>query len=64
MSIAAQIDDLNKYIASRKSDIEDLLRKYGNGVRPSFVGDDISHHHMAIESAERDIAELQRAGGK
>ena len=52
--------DLLAYIELRREQIEDLERRYGTGVRPASVGEEIMILTLHLESAQKQIAELEK----
>ena len=51
--------DLLAYIELRKSQIEDLENRYGTGVRPAWVGEEIGILAHYKRDAEKQLAEME-----
>jgi hypothetical protein len=47
------IEELREYIARKQQQIEDLEKRHGLGVRPSWVGEEISILQFYKRDAER-----------
>ena len=54
-----QINEAQSEIARLKSKIERINRRYGTGVRPSWVSADIEMYAHEIRQQEAEIAKLQ-----
>jgi hypothetical protein len=52
--------DLLAYIKLRQSQIDDLEKRYGNGVRPSWVGEEIGILLHYQRDAEDQLAYLEK----
>ena len=52
--------DLLAYIEMRREQIEDLEKKYGTGVRPGWVGEEITILSLYKGDAEQQLAELEK----
>jgi hypothetical protein len=52
--------DLLAYIELRQSQIEDLENRYGTGVRPAWVGEEIGILAHYKRDAEKQLAELEK----
>jgi hypothetical protein len=52
--------DIIAYIELRQSQIEDLENKYGTGVRPAWVGEEIGILAHYKRDAEKQLAELEK----
>jgi hypothetical protein len=52
--------DLLAYIELRREQIEDLERRYGTGVRPAWVGEEIGILAHYKRDAEKQLAELEK----
>jgi len=52
--------DLLAYIELRQSQIDDLENRYGTGVRPAWVGEEIGILAHYRNDAQRQIAELEK----
>ena len=53
------IESLDAYIADRLAKIEDLEKRYGTGVRPGWVGEEIMVLHFYIQDAIAARNELE-----
>lgn len=51
--------DLLAYIELRQSQIEDLERRYGTGVRPAWVGEEIGILAHYKRDAEKQLAAME-----
>jgi hypothetical protein len=51
--------DLLAYIELRREQIEDLERKYGTGVRPAWVGEEIGILAHYKRDAEKQLAAME-----
>jgi hypothetical protein len=52
--------DIIAYIELRQSQIEDLESRYGTGVRPAWVGEEIGILAHYKRDAEKQLAELEK----
>lgn len=54
-----EIESLRAYIETKKQQIIDLETRYGTGVRPAFVGEEIAilYHHQ--QDAENQLKQLE-----
>ena len=52
--------DIIAYIELRQSQIEDLENRYGTGVRPAWVGEEIGILAHYKRDAEKQLAELEK----
>ncbi len=57
------IVECRAYIARTKSQIEDLEKRYGTGVRPGWVGEEIMILIHYQRDAEDQLAELEKNNG-
>jgi hypothetical protein len=57
--MTASIEQLKGYIADKERQISYLEGRYGQGVRPSFVGEEIGLLVAQIREAEKVIAEVK-----
>lgn len=57
------ISEARAYIAHKQEQIDDLILRHGQGVRPGWVGEEIAilQHYKA--DAERQLAEMERDNG-
>ena len=54
-----KIESLREYIARKQGQIEDLEKKYGTGVRPSWVGEEITLLTFYMRDAEYELKQLE-----
>jgi hypothetical protein len=54
------IEELRAYIARKQQQIEDLEKRYGTGVRPGWVGEEITILQFYKRDAEKQLAELEK----
>lgn len=52
--------DLFAYIELRREQIEDLEKRYGTGVRPAWVGEEVAILSHYRNDAQRQLAELEK----
>lgn len=52
--------DLLAYIELRQSQIDDLENRYGTGVRPAWVGEEVAILSHYRNDAQRQLAELEK----
>jgi hypothetical protein len=52
--------DIIAYIELRQSQIDDLERRYGTGVRPAWVGEEVAILSHYRNDAQRQLAELEK----
>lgn len=57
MTIIKQLDE---YITHKQSQIDDLIKRHGHGVRPGWVGEEIAILEFYIRNAIADRNELER----
>jgi hypothetical protein len=50
---------LREYIAHRKAQIEDLEKRYGTGVRPGWIGEEITMLTFYMQDAEYELKQLE-----
>lgn len=50
-----EIESLRAYIETKKQQILDLETRYGTGVRPAFVGEEIGILHHYQQDAEKQL---------
>ena len=55
----AEADKLREYIARKQRQIEDLEKKYGTGVRPGWVGEEITMLTFYMQDAEDELKQLE-----
>jgi hypothetical protein len=55
--------DLLSYIELRREQIEDLEKRYGTGVRPGWVGEEITILSFYKRDAEQQLAEMEKNNG-
>jgi primosomal protein N'' len=51
---------LREYIAHRKAQIEDLEKRYGTGVRPGWIGEEITMLTFYMQDAEDQLKQLEQ----
>jgi hypothetical protein len=51
---------LREYIAHRKAQIEDLEKRYGTGVRPGWIGEEITMLTFYMRDAEYELKQLEQ----
>lgn len=54
------IEQLDEYITHKQSQIDDLVKRHGQGVRPGWVGEEIAILEFYIRCAIADRNELER----
>jgi hypothetical protein len=52
--------DIIAYIELRQSQIDDLEKRYGTGVRPAWVGEEVAILSHYRNDAQRQLAELEK----
>jgi hypothetical protein len=52
-------DKLRVYIGYKQEQIDDLEKKYGTGVRPSWVGEEITMLTFYVQDAEYELKRLE-----
>jgi hypothetical protein len=57
------IEECRAYIARKQSQIEDLEKRYGTGVRPGWVGEEITILYFYKRDAEDQLAEMEKNNG-
>jgi hypothetical protein len=50
---------LRDYIARKQTQIEDLEKRYGTGVRPGWVGEEITMLTFYKQDAEKQLAAME-----
>jgi hypothetical protein len=53
------IETLRDYIARKQQQIDDLEKRYGTGVRPGWVGEEIGILHHYKQDAEKQLKQLE-----
>jgi hypothetical protein len=53
------IETLRAYIARKQEQIDDLEKRYGTGVRPGWVGEEIAMLTFYKQDAENEIKRLE-----
>jgi hypothetical protein len=56
-------EECRAYIARKQEQIEDLEKRYGTGVRPGWVGEEIMILIHYQRDAESQIAEMEKNNG-
>ena len=51
---------LREYIARKQGQIEDLEKRYGTGVRPGWVGEEITMLTFYKQDAEDELKKLEQ----
>lgn len=54
-----EADKLREYIARKQAQIEDLEKQYGTGVRPGWVGEEITLMTFYMRDAEYELKQLE-----
>lgn len=57
------ISEARAYIAHKQEQIDDLIRRHGQGVRPEWVGEEIAILQHYKSDAERQLAEMESDNG-
>ena len=55
-----EADKLREYIARKQSQIDNLEKQYGTGVRPSWVGEEITMLTFYQRDAEDQLKNLEQ----
>ena len=55
-----EADKLREYIARKQTQIEDLEKRYGTGVRPGWVGEEITMLTFYKQDAEDQLKKLEQ----
>ena len=55
-----EADKLREYIARKQGQIEDLEKQYGTGVRPGWVGEEITMLTFYMQDAEYELKQLEQ----
>jgi hypothetical protein len=55
----AEAEKLREYIARKQRQIEDLEKKYGTGVRPGWVGEEITMLTFYMQDAKDQLAAME-----
>lgn len=53
------IESLRAYIAHKQQQIDDLEKRYGTGVRPGWVGEEITMLTFYQRDAEKQLKQLE-----
>jgi hypothetical protein len=56
-------DKLRVYIGYKQEQIDDLEKRYGTGVRPSWVGEEITMLTFYVQDAEYELKRLEANNG-
>lgn len=51
--------DIEQAIERERKEYNDLLTKYGSGVRPSWVSTDLAHIGIAIQGYQLQLKEME-----
>ena len=54
-----EADKLRAFIVVKEQQIRDLESKYGTGVRPSWVGEDITRYWLYARDAKDQLAAME-----
>jgi hypothetical protein len=54
-----EADKLRAFIVVKEQQIRDLESKYGTGVRPSWVGEDITRYWLYARDAKDKLATME-----
>lgn len=54
-----EIESLRAYIETKKQQIIDLETRYGTGVRPAFVGEEIAILYHYQQDAEKQLKQME-----
>ena len=54
-----EADKLRDYIAHKQAQIDDLMKKHGQGVRPGWVGEEITMLTFYKQDAEDQLKQLE-----
>jgi len=54
-----EADKLREYIAHKQAQIDNLEKQYGTGVRPSWVGEEITMLTFYQRDAEYELKQLE-----
>ena len=52
-------EEARAYIARKQEQIDDLIKRYGQGVRPGWVGEEIAVLTFYKQDAERQLADME-----
>jgi len=52
-------EECRAYIARKQEQIEDLEKRYGTGVRPGWVGEEITMLTFYMQDAEYELKQLE-----
>ena len=55
----AEADKLREYIAHKQAQMDDLEKRYGNGVRPSWLSQETTVLAFYIRDAEDQLKQLE-----
>ena len=55
-----EADKLREYIARKQGQIKDLEKQYGTGVRPGWVGEEITMLTFYMQDAEDQLKQLEQ----
>lgn len=53
------IEQLDEYITHKQSQIDDLIERHGQGVRPGWVGEEIAILQFYKADAEKQLAAME-----
>lgn len=53
------IENIRAYIERKNEQIDDLIQRYGQGVRPGWVSEELSMLAFYKQDAERQLSEME-----
>ena len=59
-----EADKLREYIAQKQAQMDDLEKRYGNGVRPSWLSQETTVLAFYIRDAEYELKQLEQNNAK
>jgi len=59
-----EADKLREYIAHKQAQIDDLMKKHGQGVRPGWVSEEIMMLTFYMQDAEDQLKQLEASNAK
>jgi len=57
------IEETKEYIARKEQQIEALIKEHGQGVRPGWVGEEITILTFYKQDAENQMKQMEEANG-
>lgn len=58
--VLAQIDELRHYAEMKQRELDEIIARYGEGVRPAWVSTDIAIAQAKIRGLKKQIDDLER----